>query len=200
VPAGTSALRGCVVAALVAGGLSLANAAIGLADTDSDDPQSAGDYAAIVVFSAALVGAAIASGSLRRLGAARSRRAAGLGLATAATGGALAGIGNLLEDGFGVSAFGLLFALGGLILIIGLLAAGVALTIAPGWRLVGVALLLVAVGIAVGEEPGFALAGLSWTASAVVLAGRDRGVRSTPPARPAPPAAVATRGSARRGS
>jgi MFS family permease len=163
-------MRACLVAFLAAAALSLANAAIGLADTNSDDPQSVSDYAAVLVFSAALIGAAIALAFLRQLRAAPFRSAASIGLAVAATGAALAGVGNFVEDGLGVSAFGFLFALGGLALIIGLFAAAtMALTTAPPWRWVGIALVLLAVGIAVGEEPGFALVALMWLVLAFVL-------------------------------
>jgi hypothetical protein len=172
-------MRACSTAALAAGGLSLANAAIGLADLNSDDPQSVGEYLAVLLFSAALVGAAVASAFLRRLGADRSPRAWRLGLAVAAIGGALAGVGNFVEDAFGVSAFGLLFALGGLALVIGLLTAGgAALATAPPWRWAGMALVLVAIGIAVGEQAGFALVGLTWIALAFLLGGRTRHFRS----------------------
>jgi hypothetical protein len=172
-------MRACSTAALAAGGLSLANAAIGLADVKSDDPQSVGDYLAVLLFSAALAGAAVASLFLRRLGADRSpRRAWRLGLAVAVVGGALAGVGNLVEDAFGVSAFGLLFALGGLALVLGLLTAGVAmLPTAPPWRWVGVALVLVAIGIVIGEQAGFALVGLTWIALAFLFGGRTRHFR-----------------------
>ena len=171
-------MRGCLTAALAAGGLSLANAAIGLADVNSDDPQSVSDYLAVLLFSAALLAAAVASALLRRLGRDRRQRAWGLGLAVAVAGGALAGIGNLGEDLVGVSAFGLSFALGGLALIIGLLiAGGSVLATAPPWRWVGVALIVVAIGIAVGEQAGFALVGLTWIALAFLLGRRTRHFR-----------------------
>jgi hypothetical protein len=168
-----ASMPACLTAALAAGGLSLANAAIGFAEVNSDDPQSVSDYLAVLLFSAALVAAAVASAFLRRLGADRPRRAWGVGLAVAVAGGTLAGAGNLVEDAFGVSAFGLLFALGGLALVIGLLTAGGSvLATAPPWRWVGVALVLVAIGIAVGEQAGFALVGLTWIALAFLLGGR----------------------------
>ena len=87
--------RACLTAALAAAVSSLAHAAVGLADLNSDDPHSVGDYLAVLVFSAALIGAAVAFALLRRLGAGRLRRAWSLGLALAAGGGAVAGVGNL---------------------------------------------------------------------------------------------------------
>jgi len=134
-------MRACLAAALAAAVLSLAHAAVGLADLNSDDPDSVGDYLAVLVFSAALIGAAVAFALLRRLGAGRLPRAWSLGLALAVGGGAVAGVGNLGADAFGVSAFDLLFALGGVALVIGVLTAGgSALAAAPPWRWVGVAL------------------------------------------------------------
>jgi hypothetical protein len=173
-------MRACLTAALAAAVFSLANAAVGLADLNSDDPDSVSDYLAVLLFSAALIGAAVASALLRRLGAGRLGKAWHLGLALAVGGGALAGVGNLVEDAFGVSAFGLLFAFGGLALVIGLLTAGGSvLAAAPPWRWAGVALTLIAIGIAVGEEAGFTLVGLAWIALAFVLG------RSSTPLRPA---------------
>jgi hypothetical protein len=163
-------MRACLVAFFVAAALSLAYAAIGFADTNSDDPQSVSDYAAVILFSAALIGVAAALAFLRQLRAAPSRSSASIGLAAAAAGAALAGVGNFIEDGLGVSAFGLLFVLGGLALIVGVLAAAtMAITTAPPWRWVGVALFLLAAGIAIGEEPGFALVALVWLALAFGL-------------------------------
>ena len=75
-----------MTAALAAAVLSLAHAAVGLADLNSDDPDSVGDYLAVVVFSAALIGAAVALALLRRLGAGRLRRTWNLGLALAVGG------------------------------------------------------------------------------------------------------------------
>jgi hypothetical protein len=158
------------VALLAAAALSLANAVIGFADTNSDDPQSVSDYTAVFLFSAALVAAAAALAVLRRLRAGSSRSAPSVGLGVAAAGAALAAAGNLIEDGVGISAFGLLFALGGLILVIGLLtAATMVLTTGPPWRWVGIGLVLLAVGFAVGEEPGFALVALTWLVLALML-------------------------------
>jgi hypothetical protein len=66
-------------------------------------------------------------------------------LAVAVAGGTLAGVGNLVEEAFGVSAFGLLFALGGL-----------------AWS------------SACGEQAGFALVGLTWIALAFLPGRRTR--------------------------
>ena len=176
-------MRACLTAPLTAGGLSLTNAAIGLADVDSDDPQSVSDYLAVLLFSAALVATALAAAFLRRLGADRPRRACDVGVAVAMVGGTLAGVGNLVEDAFAVSAFGVLFALGGLALVVGLLTAGASLlATAPPRRWVGVALILVAIGIAVGEQAGFALVGLTWIALAFLLGGRTRDFVARSPA------------------
>jgi peptidoglycan/LPS O-acetylase OafA/YrhL len=162
--------RACLVAFLAAAALSLANVVIGFADTNSDDPQSVSDYAAVTLFSAALVGASAALAVLRRLRAGSSRSAPSVGLGVAAAGAALAGVGNLIEDGLGISAFGLLFALGGLVLVIGLLTAAT-MVLTTGWplRWVGIGLVLLAVGFAIGEEPGFALVGVTWLVLALVL-------------------------------
>jgi hypothetical protein len=88
-------------------------------------------------------------------------------------GAALAGVGNAVELGLGVSAFGLLFALGTVALLVGLLTAGVSILTAPApWRWAGLALVLLAVGIAVGEEAGFVLVGLTWIVLGALLAAR----------------------------
>lgn len=170
-------LRACVTGALIASASSLAYAAIGFVDTNSDDPQSFGDHAAVVLFSVAFFGAAVASGLLCRSEVGRSRRAAGLGLAVACWGAALAGLGNFVEDSLGVDAFGLLFGLGALTRFVGMAIAGVALITAPVWRGVGACLLLVAVGINVGEQPGFAISALAWTFLALVLVRAARSIR-----------------------
>jgi hypothetical protein len=165
---------GPVLAALLAAGaLSLGGVALEALAESSDDPQSVADYAAVLAVSAALIGAAAALAFLRRYGARRSRRAGNLGLAVAGGGAALAGVGNAVELGLGVSAFGLLFALGTVALLLGLLIAGVSVLMAPPpWRWAGPALVLLAVGIAVGEEAGFVLVGLTWIVLAAMLAAR----------------------------
>jgi MFS family permease len=165
--------RAGLAAMLAAAAFSLGNAAIGLADPDSDDDQSATDYAAELALSAALIGAAAALLFLRQYDVGRSRRVGGLGWSVAVGGAALAGVANFFENGLGVSAFGLLFALGGLALLIGLLTASIAvLTTASPWRWAGLFLLVLALGIAVGHEAGFGLVGLTWIALAAALAAR----------------------------
>jgi hypothetical protein len=158
---------------LAAAAFSLGNAAIGLAGSNADDPESVADYAAEIALSAALIAAAAAFVFLRRCDAGRSRKVGKFGWTVSAGGSALAGIGNFFENGLGASAFGLVFAFGGLALFIGLASAGIAvLASAPPWRWLGVALIVFAAGIAVGEEPGFGLIGLTWIAVAALLAGR----------------------------
>ena len=96
-----------------------------------------------------------------------------LGLAVAGVGAALSGVGNAVELGLGVSAFGLLFALGTVALLLGLLIAGVSvLTALAPWRWAGLALVPLVVGFAVGEGPGFVLVGLTWIVLATLLAAR----------------------------
>jgi len=158
---------------LAAAGCSLANATIGVADSSSGDSQSVSDYAAELALSAALIAAAAAFLFLRRYDAGRSRRAGDIGWTVAAVGAGLAGVGNLFENGFGVSVFGLLFALGGLVLFIGLLVVSIAVFAAASpWRWVGVFLVVLALGIVVGEEAGFGLVGLVWIILAALLAAR----------------------------
>jgi MFS family permease len=165
-------MRAGLAAMLAAAAFSLGNAAIGLADLDSDD-ESVADYAAELALSAALIGAAAALLFLRRFDAGRSRRVGGLGWSVALGGAALAGVANFFENGLGVSAFGLLFALGGLALFIGLFTVSVAvLTAAAPWRWASPFLIALALGIAVGHEPGFGLVGLGWIALAALLAAR----------------------------
>jgi hypothetical protein len=159
---------------LAAGAFSLGGLALEAVAESSDDPQSVADYAAVLAVSAALLGAATALAFLRRFDARRSRRAGNLGLAVAGVGAALAGVGNAVELGLGVSAFGLLFALGTVALLLGLLIAGVSVLTAPApWRWAGLALVLLAVGFAVGEVPGFILVGVTWIALAALLAERS---------------------------
>ena len=172
-------MRARLTAALTAAVLSFAHAALGLADLNSDEPESVSDYLAVLLFSASLTAAAVAFALLRRLGAGRLRRTWRLGLALAVAGGAAASVGNLGADAFGVSAFDLLFALGGLALLIGVLTAGASVLLAgPPWRWAGLALSLIAIAIAVGEQAGFTLVGLGWIALALVLG------RSATPLRP----------------
>jgi drug/metabolite transporter (DMT)-like permease len=163
-----------LAALLVAGAFSLGVVALEAVAESSDDPQSVADYAAVLAVSAALLGAATALAFLRRFGARRSRRAGNLALAVAGVGAALAGVGNGVELGLGVSAFELLFALGAVALLLGLLIAGVSVLTAPApWRWAGLALVLLAVGTAVGEEPGFVLLGVTWIVLAALLAARS---------------------------
>jgi len=156
---------------LAAAGGSLTNAAIGVADVNSGDSGSVTEYVAELALSAALIAAAAAFLFLRRYDGGRSRRGGDVGWTVAVVGAGLAGVGNLFENGFGVSAFGLLFALGGLVLFIGLLTVGIAVFAAAApWRGVAVFLLVLAVGIVVGEEPGFGVVGLAWIVLAALLA------------------------------
>jgi len=163
-----------LAALLGAGAFSLGGVALEAVAESSDDPQSVTDYAAVLAVSAALLGAGTALAFLRRFGARRSRRAGNLGLAVAGVGAALAGVGNAVELGLGVSSFGLLFALGTVALLLGLLIAAVSVLTAPApWRWAGLALVLLAVGMAVGEEPGFVLVGVTWIVLAALLAARS---------------------------
>jgi hypothetical protein len=162
--------RAVLTAFLVAGAFSLGGVALEAVAESSDDPQSVADYAAVLAVSTALLGAATALAFLRRFGARRSRRAGNLGLAVAGVGATLAGVGNAVELGLGVSAFGLLFALGTVALLLGLLIAAVSVLTAPApWRWAGLALVLLAVGM-VGEEPGLVLVGVTWIVLAALLA------------------------------
>ena len=162
-----------LAALLAAAAFSLGSVALEALAESSDDPRSVADHAAVLVVSAALLGAGAALAFLRRYGARRSRRAGSLGLAVAGGGAALAGVGNAVELGLGVSAFGLLFALGTMTLLVGLLIAGVSvLTAAAPWRWAGLAVVPLAVGFAVGEGPGFVLVGLTWIVLATLLAAR----------------------------
>jgi hypothetical protein len=172
---------------LAAAAFSLGNAAIALADPKADDSESVADYAAELALSAALIAAAAAFVFLRRGDAGRSRTAGNIGWTASAGGSALAGIGNFFENGLGVSAFGLLFAFGGLALIIGLATAGIAvLASAPPWRWLGVALIIFAGGTALGEEEGLGLVGLTWIAVAALLARRAGPFRADEIARSRP--------------
>src|SRR5215218_2744686 len=71
-------MRAGLAAMLAAAGCSLANAAIGVADSNSGDSQSVTDYAAELALSVALIAAAAAFVFLRRYDAGRSRRAGGV--------------------------------------------------------------------------------------------------------------------------
>ena len=113
--------RGPAIAVLV-GSPWAVRSAIGFAQPNYVDPVTTLDWAAVISFSAAL--AAFAPGAWLIRDLAGHGRAAGIAAAVLALGGLVAAVGNFVEDGLGVSAFGDVFATG----LLGVLAGLIGLT------------------------------------------------------------------------
>jgi hypothetical protein len=101
-------------------------------------PSSAVDYASVAFFSAALIAFALCVWDLRVL----PTRAVTIGGAATALGLFTAGVANLLEDWFGLQAFGIPFVGGILVGSFGLIPTGVGLALGNGTRWIALGPLL----------------------------------------------------------
>ena len=116
----------------LAGTLWLCHSAFGFTDAHTTDPQSARDYVAITVFSAALLGLLPALLVLRSWDRHRSGALEAFALVGAGVGAVIAAIGNFAEDALRVSALGDgMYLPGVLLLSLGLLFLGIALLRVP---------------------------------------------------------------------
>jgi hypothetical protein len=104
-----------------AGALGVLRGAIGYRHPSYWAPTTALDWTAVVTFTAFLLAAACTLLILAH----EHRGATRLSFALAAFGSVFAGVGNALEDGAGVSESGYAFAAGILVMVAGLLAAGI---------------------------------------------------------------------------
>lgn len=125
--------------------------AIGFAHPNYVEPVTALDWAAVLSFTAALAAFAPGAWLIREL--AGRGRAAGIAAAVLALGGLVAAVGNFVEDGLSIAAFGDVFATG----LLGVLAGLIGLT----------AILLVSRQYLVAALPASALIG--------VMASNDNG-------------------------
>jgi len=153
------------------------------------DPSTLFDYAAVVTttLSAVALAAAIASLAITRTVGGGARIAAWVPSA----GLAIHGVANLLEDAFGMSAWGLVFGIGGAIGLVGLVVLGVSTLLdRTNERGIGVAVLLL--GLAFTLPPLGRLAGVPILCVVVAYVLGRRTDRSGEPEPPAPGAAEAS--------
>ena len=107
-------------------------------DPDYFSPVLAVDYAAVASFSAALIVLAACVWDLRVV----PTRAVAVGGAAAALGLFIAGVANILEDGFGASALGVAYVTGVLVGTLSLIPMGVGLARGRGSRWIALGPLL----------------------------------------------------------
>lgn len=152
--------------ALVTAALVAARALVGLADPVYYDPATLLDYSAVVLTTALFVSSGLALLAIRpRLGT--IGRIAVLVPAYASI---VRGVANLFEDGFGISALGLVWGICGLLILFGLLVAGVAVLFErTSTRLIGAGLLLLVVAFVAPESYAGVGQVVAWLVLAWVL-------------------------------
>ena len=151
---------------LIAALLALARVGLDVFGPSYYAPESVLDYVAVLLMTMVLSATGVALVELFR--SPLVSRGAWLTLFPA--GGAIvAGLGNLLEDGFGVESAVWAFFVGSVTMVFGLVIAGVAiLTVRSPWRWTGLALIAGGVGYGMGDA-GLLLFGIVWLTFAVVL-------------------------------
>jgi hypothetical protein len=162
--------------AIVSGAVWIALGIVRLADPTYWSPESRLDYAAVGLFSAALLTLGLClirvnvslSGLTRRAG-----QAAGFGAIVVS-------LANLIEDGFHVAAFGLLFIAGTLSVSVALLVLGIALVRPSASRWLGALVLLTLVGLFLSSRGGFFVIGALWLAAGAVAPLRLRILGAAP--------------------
>ena len=123
-------------------------------------PVSVVDYASVASFSAGLITLAACVWDLRL-----SSRAVAVGGAAAAVGLFIAGVANLIEDGFGVGAFGIAYVGGILVGTLALIPTGVGLALVKGTRWIALGPLISFLGlIFVAQWWGAAILATTWMA------------------------------------
>ena len=147
---------------------------VGLSDPRYWAPVTGTDFAAVFLFSGALLSLA-ACVSWLRLGHDSLVRVGG---AVAATGLFAAGIANLLEDAAGLRGFGLAYVTSVVVGTLALVPLGAGLLRAPDTRwLGGLVLLTVPALMAMTTWPGTAVLTVSWVAAGIaVMRSRPRGI------------------------
>jgi hypothetical protein len=124
-------------------------------------PVSVVDYASVASFSAALITLAACVWDLRVV----PSRAVTVGGAAAAAGLSIAGVANLIEDGFGVGAFGIAYVAGILVGTFALIPTGVGLALGNGTRWIALGPLASFLGlILVAQSWGAAILATTWLA------------------------------------
>ena len=149
-----------------AGVLGVVRGLIGYSQPTYWAPTTPLDWAAVVIFSCFLAAAAASLALLAAQQGTRSRWP----IYAAAAGATVAGAANALEDGFGVTAFGLPFAAGIAVMAVGLLLGGAALIVSrSGPRTLGFLLLATIAALAVAfDKLGLIVFGLTWLVIAVL--------------------------------
>jgi hypothetical protein len=125
-------------------------------------PSSPFDYASVVSFSAALIALAACLWELRVF----PTRAVTVGGAAAALGLFTAGVANIVEDGFGLGALGVVYVTGILVGTLALIPMGVGLARAsrPGWIALGPLLSFPGLIFVASESWGTAILATTWIA------------------------------------
>ena len=166
---GARSLQASGVVAVVDGLLWILHAGVGRSDPVYWQPTSGADYLAVALFSAALLGLLPPLLTLHLQQRGHSGRVGAWAFAAAFLGAAAAGIGNLLEDWFGIRLIGLVLYLpGSLLLSVGLVRLGVApikAKVVPRWC--GWALIVGLLGFLVVSVGGGFVLGLVWGALGV---------------------------------
>jgi len=148
----------------------IARGIVAMAAPDYYAPVTAIDYAAVGLFSLALMIAAAALALLRR-SAARVHRAARAALLGAAIGGIVAGVANFGEDWLGLSLLTWVYIGGVLVFYFGMGAAGVALIARNrDLRWIGALLIVPLPAGLLGQAAGFIIGGIAFIACAALLA------------------------------
>ena len=133
---------------------------VGTMDPEYFSPVSAVDYAAVASFSAALIVLAACVWDLRVV----PTRAVAVGGAAAALGLFIAGVANILEDGFGASALGVAYVTGVLVGTLSLIPMGVGLARGRGSRWIALGPLLSFLGLIFLVSWGTVILVVTWIA------------------------------------
>jgi hypothetical protein len=134
---------------------------IGTMDPVYYSPVSVVDYASVASFSAALITLAACVWDLRVF----PSRAVTVGGAAAAIGLSIAGVANLIEDGFGVGALGVAYVAGIVVGTFALIPTGVGLLLRNGTRWIALGPLVSFLGlILVAQWWGAAILATTWIA------------------------------------
>lgn len=142
-----------------------------MSDPDYYAPVTAIDYAAVGLYSVALVATAVALALLDRSGAARSHSVARAALRTGAIGGVVAGVANFGEDWLGLSLLTSVYVGAVVIFYLGVVAAGVVLVArSRKLRWIGALLIVPFPAPLLGPAVGFIVGGVAFIVCAALLA------------------------------
>lgn len=153
-----------LIAFSVAGTLGVLRGLIGYSNPTYWAPTTLLDWTSVVTYTCFLTAAAVSLALL----AVEQRPLSRWPITVAAAGAAAAGAANALEDGFGVSQFGYLFAAGVAVMACGVLLGGAALTVSrSGPRHLGLLLIANVAALALAfDDLGLILFGSTWLLTA----------------------------------